>query len=109
MQHIYAILIIMIGWVFFRADNLGNALHYIRGMFIPAGNDWVNFGFIMNKQYALFLLIAIFFCFPHERLKRLAAKKRYAILGNVIIVLVFILAISYMVGSGYSPFLYFRF
>lgn len=108
-QHVYTILVIMIGWVFFRADNLDAAVHYIEGMLIPAGNDLINFEFIMNKQYAFFIIVAILFSFPHKRFKLYFRKKWCAILRNAIIVIIFIMAISCMVGSGYSPFLYFRF
>lgn len=109
-RHVYSLLIIMMGWVFFRADNLGAAFRYIKGMFIASGKDLANFGFIMNRQYWFFLIAGIFFSMPHPRIKALVHKNAVnELISNSLLMAVFIIAICYMVGSGHSPFLYFRF
>lgn len=109
-RHIYSLLIIMTGWIFFRAENLSAAVSYIKGMFVTAGKDVVNFEFIMNRQYWFFLIAGIFFSMPHPKLKALAHKTEITeFISDILLMLVFIIAICYMVGSGYSPFLYFRF
>lgn len=41
--------------------------------------------------------------------KFFAENKSGVLLKNFAVILVFIVAISYMIGSGFSPFLYFRF
>jgi alginate O-acetyltransferase complex protein AlgI len=33
LRHFYAVLVIMVGWVFFRAEDLTQALHYLRALF----------------------------------------------------------------------------
>ena len=33
LQHIYVMLLVMIGWVFFRADNFAYSIAYIKTMF----------------------------------------------------------------------------
>jgi len=110
-QHLYTLLIVMFGWVFFRAENLGHAIEFIKGMFVPHGMDLANFAVNMNPQYAFCLLAGIFFSFPHEKLKM--GLRKLKILPNHIcdisVFSIFLLAICYMIGSGYSPFLYFRF
>ena len=57
LQHVYAFLIIMIGWVFFRADTLTAAVQYIKGMFSLSGKDVPYLIFVMNREY-WFLLAA---------------------------------------------------
>ncbi len=110
LQHIYALLIIMIGWVFFRAEDLNSAISYINGLFIPAGNDFVNFQYIMTAQYWFFIIVGIFFSIPWTKaVTRMSSSKMGTLVYNVATLLVFYIAICYMVGSGYSPFLYFRF
>lgn len=110
LQHIYAFLIVMVGWVFFRADTLTAAFEYIAGMFRPSGSDLEYFNLVLNGQYWFCLAVGTLCVIPHVRLQRLT--KKHAILNgiqDVSIILVFMVAICYMVGSGYSPFLYFRF
>ena len=38
-QIIYALLVVMVGWVFFRAENLTAALDYLKRMFVPYKTD----------------------------------------------------------------------
>lgn len=110
LRHVYAVLIIMAGWVFFRADDLGAALSYFRGMILPSGNDWNHLNFVMNGQYWFCLIVGIICAVPHMRLQELSKKNAVSEgFCNIILVAVFVLAILFMVGSGYSPFLYFRF
>lgn len=110
LQHLYTIIIVMIGWVFFRADSLNDALIYIKGMFMLHGKDWNNFQFIMNGQYWLSIFTGVIFAIPHKKLIFKVIKihtKEW--INDILIIGIFMLAICYMVGSGYSPFLYFRF
>lgn len=108
-RHIYAIFIILIGWIFFRADSLGDALIYIKGLFTLNADNVTNFNYIMNRQYWFVLIIGIILSMPHEKIISIINNKNMQILKECIILLVFLIAIFYMVGSGYSPFLYFRF
>ena len=50
-RHFYTLLILWIGTVFFRSDNMSFAISYLKGMFIPSGNDWINFIFIMFSNF----------------------------------------------------------
>lgn len=109
-QHIYAIIIVMIGWIFFKADNLGCAIQYIKNMFVPAGNDLVTFQVMMNLQYWFCLLLGIICSIPiTKKINLIRNSKIGATIIDALTIIVFIIAICYMVGSGYSPFLYFRF
>lgn len=110
MRHVYSILIILIGWVFFRAETLTAAIRYIGGMFQIAGKDMANFVFVMNNKYWFFLIMGIFFSVPHPKMSAFFKKSNVTeFIGDILIMAVFVIAICYMVGSGYSPFLYFRF
>lgn len=109
-RHTYAILVIMFGWIFFRADSLRSAINYICGMFRLSGEDVINFNFIMKKQYWLCLLLGIFFVIPHIQVKEFISMSRSGTIAlDICILFSFFIAICYMVGSGFSPFLYFRF
>ena len=111
LQHLYTLLVVLVGWVFFRADSLSAALAYLRALVVPAGRDWVNFMYVMDNQYWFCLAAGLVFSVPWTRKWRAWAEKKrgFAALGSVFIFLAFLLAVCYMVGSGFSPFLYFRF
>ncbi|MCQ2532314.1 MAG: MBOAT family protein [Saccharofermentans sp.] len=109
-RHLYAILVAMFGWIFFRAETLTAALQYIKGMFVLQGKDFAKFVFVINPMYIFFIVVGIIFCMPHNKIKDLVNKHEATmIIADFVKVLVFALAISYMLGSGFSPFLYFRF
>lgn len=109
-QHIYTLAIVLIGWVFFRANNLTDALLYIKSMFVVSGTDWV--GLIANlKGNDLFcIVVGIILSCPYPKLRGIVEQRNCLRIGyDVISILVFLLAICFMVGTGFSPFLYFRF
>ena len=110
-RHGYTLLVVLIGWILFRADSLNAAFEYLKGMVTPSGTDWENFITAMDKQYIVFIALGILLSMPvarklHERMQK---RKWYPWLADGMIFFSFILAICYMVGSGFSPFLYFRF
>lgn len=110
-QHLYTLLVILVGWVFFRADNMSSALEYLRCMFTWDIKDVTSFHYVMNSKYWFCIAAGILFSMPIVRKwvrtspKTVGAKTIYAICT----IILFVLAIVYMVGSGHSPFLYFRF
>lgn len=110
LRHVYTLLIVMIGWVFFRAEDLPAAISYLKGLFVFSGKDFVNFQYIMTREYWFFLLAGILFSIPWLKvIGKLTASRLGALLYEAAVFFIFLVAISYMVGTGFSPFLYFRF
>lgn len=109
-SHLYALIVIIFGWIFFRAESLMDALLYIKGMFTTSGRDLINLLYIVNNKSIFFLVVGILFCIPHTPISKFVKKKPVLeFIQDVLILGVFAIAICYMLGSGYSPFLYFRF
>ena len=109
-RHIYTLLAVIIGWVFFRADNLSDAVQYIRLMFMPGENDLSNFLYVMDSHYWFWLVTGVLLSFPLTRpRKEIKGNQTLLLARDVGIIGCFLLAISYLLGSVYSPFLYFRF
>ena len=110
MQHLYAMFVVLIGWVFFRADTLTAAVRYIKNMFTFDEGAYVNLAINMNRQYWFCILAGILLAIPHTNvLKYLRKRKGYDGLQGIAALAVFVIAICYLVGTGFSPFLYFRF
>lgn len=111
-RHFYVLFIVMIGWLFFRADNFPYALSYLKTMF--AGNELVDAHFWYSIANNGFLLVlAIIFSLPIIKLfKKLENKLPVFISGSIAFIFysfVFIEILLYLTNETYNPFIYFRF
>lgn len=109
LQHVYALFVIVIGWVFFRAEGLKNALHYLMSMFSFNDHSWIDLYILLDKQMIFCFVIGAVLSLPVGKMLDDRLRGRAGIFYDILLMLVFIIAISYMLGSGFSPFLYFRF
>lgn len=114
LRHIYSLLLVMIGWVFFFSPGLGNAFGYLKVM-LGAGAH----GFIDKEGLYLFFTNAILWVvlilgstpLVHRTYERLLERKgqgRMAV-GCILYGMMFLLCVAYLVTETYNPFLYFRF
>ena len=106
----------MIGWVFFKAEDLSQGWVYVRRLFTISWGDmgmmdfltFINFGI----ETKLVLLMAVIFSMPVSKLIKAKlsqiSKGRYLIEGVGLLAL-FIISISYVANDSYNPFIYFRF
>lgn len=106
--------IVIIGWVFFRIENIHEAFVFIRQMFrfVPGTTCAI------DMEFLVFFLLAIFFSFfillPAGKKIQDAIyvdnypMRRYIIVGAVAFCLVLI-CISSITAFGFNPFIYFRF
>jgi alginate O-acetyltransferase complex protein AlgI len=122
LRHIYVLVIVMIGWVFFRSDNLLYALHYLKSMIgLGTGNSILySPDMYVNSQNLLFVIFGIIFSTPLFRiiLKRInninfnnnmKLTIMFKILSAVIFFIPFILSVISLASGTYNPFIYFRF
>jgi alginate O-acetyltransferase complex protein AlgI len=116
---IFTFLIVMIGWVLFRADTLGYAAHYIGAMFGANGSTPALF---VNSQFVTILVIAAFFSFiglvPCTKLKsklekfssfRFHLSTSRCILVGLVMIILLMLSASFILKGSFNPFIYFRF
>lgn len=102
----YALVIVYFGWIFFRADNLRAAFHYIEGLFVFDNTSWMLAKQYINSESIFFMAIGVLFSTP---LFSYIERKCHRALVDGIIISAFVFAIFWLVGRGFSPFLYFRF
>ncbi len=115
-RHIYTMLITILAFVFFRAEDLPKACKFIGHMFCPSGDSvqTAMFMSMLNPMYILTFALAIVFSMP---VVRIAGEKAntgksaeicefgsYAV--SIVLLLLCILTLS---ANTYSPFIYFRF
>ena len=108
----YTFLIVNIGWLLFRVNNL-NDLKYILSSIVSSKVTLAqflgeNFSIV---SYLFFVLVGIVFMFPFVRniVRRLSSNDFVAYVIDLILVLLFILGIFALISSSYNPFIYFRF
>lgn len=112
--HIYTMLFVIIGWVFFFSPDLSYALKYIGVMFgIGASGfcDQTAIYYLLTNLLLFIILTAGSMPVVHELFKIMVFRpKRKRIRTAVVIyILMFLVSVAYLVTSTYSPFLYFQF
>ncbi|MCR5617190.1 MAG: MBOAT family protein [Clostridiales bacterium] len=110
LRHIYAIIIVVLGWVLFRAETMSGALNYYKGLVSPSDSEILNLRIYVEPMLVFVIIAGIILAFPHDRIKAALKKfKGYEVLKALSLFALFILAVCFMTGAGFSPFLYFRF
>ncbi|EHQ90585.1 MBOAT family O-acyltransferase [Desulfosporosinus youngiae] len=108
LRHIYVLLLVVIGWVFFEFANLWDGLSFLGIMFGVSGNMLMDHQGIGKLQaYAHLYVVCILAASPLF-LKRMACYS-YRLAVNLYYCAIIILSTAYMVASTYNPFIYFRF
>lgn len=125
-SHLYTVAIVMVAWVFFRADTLPYALSFIGAMFGFGHGDGVRYhvGLYLDNHVLMALAAGILFSAPiAPRLEmyfreftnnrpefRFGCWEIGIDLGRkIVLVGVFLLATLCVASGTYNPFIYFRF
>ena len=119
LRHTYLLLIVVVGWVFFRANDITQAFEFLKVMFGFNGNDVINSSVnIYLIDYWYILLASIILSTPIVKgLKQLILKiNKYALDNDIAYLMhglslgIYMFIIMVMLSSStYNPFLYFRF
>lgn len=109
-QHIYALLVVCIGFVFFRAETMGQGLFWIRRMFFDFSLTQASMSFVLQLLTPAFLITlaaaVVASCPLNEKLKN---KKGYSEISSIVSLAGLVLCIFSLAGGTYNPFIYFRF
>jgi len=118
--HVYALFIVVVGWVFFYFDDVSRLGQMLKLMFGFSGQAGVMpTDTILLKNHLVFFMVAIVACIPVSKLVK-ALLIRFSRKGTVQEVVAGAVGIVYdvallffstaaLVGASYNPFLYFRF
>ncbi|MDC3416654.1 MBOAT family O-acyltransferase [Aquibacillus salsiterrae] len=114
LQHVYLLLVVMIGWVFFRADQFSYSFQFLQAMAGIGGNAGLDTTAIIywNDFWYVFLLGMIFSTPVAIWVKSRLGEQWQPVLSVVTPVVYLMLMVSSMlllVNSTYNPFIYFRF
>ncbi len=111
---IITFLIVSVGWVFFRIENIKDAFLFVKRMFaFSPGN-----GLQLNAEFITYLCIAAFFSFfaiskYGQKIQQAFYFNDYSNLKHLSIVtlsvVLFLLSVASVTSTGFNPFIYFRF
>lgn len=117
--HIYTLFIVMVLWVIFRAGGIQDAIQYIQTMFgLTEANLFSSQTWIYIKENIVYLFFAILLstniC---GRLKdKIFQQKEHkkvqiviSVVGEMCLVILFVISIVYIINGTYNPFIYFNF
>lgn len=113
-QHIYTMVLVMVGWVMFFSPSMGSAAAYLGAMIGFGGKGLLDMtGFYYLKSILLLGIAAAIGCTPfvYRKFSELLWKEdRYMrVVGVVVYAGIFLISTAYLVNDTYNPFLYFRF
>ena len=120
---VYTMLVVVLGWVLFKLEELPLALSYIGAMFGVDGEDFVSFSprFYLDNRMICILIAAVLAAIPWSQvLPRHAADyiaslsvgdaaSAPVILKRVLLICLLLVSLMFVVNSTYNPFIYFRF
>jgi len=110
---VYALMVVLIGWVFFRAATLGDAGMFISRMFGASGDGQISFEFysyMQNEIIAIFAFALFMALVPRSGRNRIWGRiNRIKWVSNMWFTLMLLVSLIFIANSTYSPFLYFRF
>lgn len=114
----YAMLLVTMGWVVFRSDNLVDAGNYYASMFGLNQNGFLSsYAWMFLRENAIFFVAGVLLCIPFgKRVNQWIAQKQAGFMKNVIDVAyppammgLFLICVVYLVKGTYNPFIYFNF
>lgn len=115
-QHFYVLIIIMISFIIFNANDIREAVKQIIGLFGANGEKFINnYTIYYLKSYFVILVIAIIGATPfvknilNNMRKRERIKKIVNAFEPIVLIILLLVVTAYLVDSSYNPFLYFRF
>ena len=111
LHHAYCLLVLLVGWVIFRAENLTYAYAYLQNMFglLSSHNITNEIGAYVDNFELIVFAVAIICALPLFK-NMVAVKSLWADLAvNIWLLILFMLSTAALASSTYNPFIYFRF
>ena len=128
---LYTMLVVVLGWVLFKLEELPLALSYIGAMFGMDGESFVGFSprFYLDNRMIFILTVAILAAIPWAQILPgragsfiaslsvlpdregtcVEAERKAVIIKRALLICLLMISFMFVVNSTYNPFIYFRF
>ena len=112
LRHSYAFFMILIGWVFFRADTLNDALSYLKEMF--SFNTNIETFYYIGNLNLIAIFVGLLIAFFGKNINYEFSQGVFSIpkVRNITVILhlmLFVVSIVYLYAAKTNPFIYFNF
>ncbi len=108
LSHVYVMLSVVISFVIFGSNNMGEAILNLKGMFFMGEVPLLSDSFIYYfKSYSVIILLGILFSTPVARC--FENKRIVKAVEMPVMVLLLLLVTAFLADGSFNPFLYFRF
>ncbi|MCI8622770.1 MAG: MBOAT family protein [Provencibacterium sp.] len=112
-RHMYTLVVVLVGWVFFRADTLSYALTYLKTMFTLDFSHFMRAFYLFDREILVYFLLSILLSMPVSQWFKSwlgsKAPKACEPMANLACIFLFFLSLVYVAGSNFNPFIYFIF
>lgn len=113
-SHIYTLLVVLIGWVFFMSPNITTAFSILGKMISIGTTTFANnqVKFMLKSYFLLFVLAILLSTKVYDRIQIFVYnqyKMKAVYTTWTIYIILFIVCIAFIVGGTYHSFLYFAF
>lgn len=109
-QHIYTILVFVVGFVIFRSESMSYAVHFLKIMFVGNAVSFNNFYKATSfLTYSNILVFITGFIFATPVVANWYKKYAGSKIDSFVMLSLFAVAYVFAVTSTFSPFIYFRF
>ena len=113
----YMILVVLIGWVFFRIEDFTDALNFVGVLFGRGSSGDVLFIHYLDRERVVILLLAaaasstVFLRIKDYSSHLLSGRYHviYKLIRDIIMTLMLLYSVMYINSGSYNPFIYFRF
>ena len=105
-RHLYALIVILVGWVIFKEENSFLLLKYLKAMFSVGLKPTIGGVTYYLKEYYIEIFLGIIFS---TNILKAFEKGKKTIPAISIYFILLILSIVSLFSSSYNPFIYFRF
>lgn len=117
----YTLLMVLFGWVLFRAESIGDAVKYLKIMLFLSDAPAYDLSAVMEmRENAVFFFFGILFSMPVARWLSARFDARFEdrlggrwspadLRGPMTLLALFVISVAYLVKGAYNPFIYFNF
>ncbi|WGD35976.1 MBOAT family O-acyltransferase [Olleya sp. YS] len=119
LSYFYTLLVVLIGWVFFRSDTISQATNFILKLFdFKTQTNYEFFDFYFTKEVIIALIIGVCLATPlykyildyfNVKSKQSTTYKSYLVINSLSLLLLFWTCYYYIATNAYNPFIYFKF
>lgn len=118
--HVYVLLVVITGWVIFRADNMEYAKSFISKMY-SLNFDKMSISYDVTNNIVFAMILGMILSYDWRELYKkgirfLAVKGNYRrvffinkLVSCVVGMVLFVLSVASIISSSHNPFIYFRF